>query len=44
MKCLNDALAIHMPLFGTDQDLIQTFMADRMVIAEKIEKGEMTIA
>jgi len=43
-KCLNDAMAIRMPLFGTDQDLAQAFMADRMMVAEKVQNGKMTMA
>ncbi len=44
MKCLNDAAVIRMPTFGSDQDLVQAFMAERMVVAEQVEKGKMTIA
>jgi hypothetical protein len=43
VKCLNDAMAIRMPLFGTDQDLALAYMADRMMVAEKIENGKMTM-
>lgn len=41
-KCLNDAFAIKLPTFGADQDLAQAFMADAMVIAEKVQNGKMT--
>ena len=44
VKCLNDAMAIRMPLFGTDQDLALAYMADRTMVAEKIENGKMTMA
>jgi hypothetical protein len=40
---MNDAMAIRMLLFGTDQDLAQAFMADRMMVAEKVQNGKMTI-
>ena len=43
-KCLNDAFAIKMPIFGPDQDLAQAVMADDMVIAERIQAGKITIA
>jgi hypothetical protein len=44
MKCLNDAMTIRMPLFGNDQDLALAFMADRMVVAERVQNGKMTLA
>jgi hypothetical protein len=44
VKCLNDALSIRMATFGNDKDLVAAFMADRMVIAEKIQNGKMTFA
>ena len=43
IKCLNDAVTIRMPAFGTDQDLVATFLAERAVIAEKIQTGKMTL-
>ena len=44
MQCLNDAMAIRMPLFGNDQDLAQAFMAYRMAIAEQVQNGKMSVA
>lgn len=44
MRCLNDALAIQMPIFGPYQDLMQTWMAARMAVAEQIQNRKMTIA
>jgi hypothetical protein len=44
MQCLNDAMAIRMPLFGSDQDLAQAFMTYRMAVAEQVQKGKMSIA
>jgi hypothetical protein len=43
-KCINDGFAIRLPTFGPDQDLVQTVMADSMVIAEQVQSGKMTIA
>ena len=43
-QCLNDALAIRMTTFGPYQDLMQAWMADRMVVAERVQNGKMTIA
>jgi hypothetical protein len=43
IKCLNDALAIRMPAFGNDRDLVEAFMADRAVIAERIQNNKMTL-
>ena len=42
--CLNDALAILMPTFGSDQDLVQAHLAERMVVAEQMQNGTITIA
>lgn len=44
IKCLNDGLSIQLPTFGPDQDLVQAFMAERVVIAERIQAGKMTYA
>ena len=44
IKCLNDAMAIRMPLFGTDQDLAQAFMANRLAIAEQVQNGKLSVA
>jgi hypothetical protein len=44
MQCLNDAIAIRMPTFGPDQDLAQAWLAERMVVAERIQNAKMTIA
>jgi hypothetical protein len=43
-KCLNDAFAIKMPIFGPDQDLAQAFMAEDMAVAEQVQAGKITIA
>lgn len=43
-KCINDAFAIRMPTFGSDQDLAQAVMAESMVIAEQVQNGKMTVA
>jgi len=42
-QCLNDALAIQMPVLAPDQDLVQLFMADRMAIAEQIQNGKIEL-
>jgi hypothetical protein len=42
MKCLNDAVAIRMPAFGYDKDIVEAFMADRMLIAEKMQNSKMS--
>jgi hypothetical protein len=44
VKCLNDALTISMPVYGGYQDLVGAYMADRLVIAEKVQSGKMTWA
>jgi hypothetical protein len=44
MQCLNDAIMIRMSTFGPDQDLAQVWLAERMVVAERIQTGKMTIA
>ncbi len=44
VKCLNDAMIIRMPTFGTDQDLARVYLADRAMIAERIQSGKMTLA
>lgn len=43
-KCINDGFAIRLPTFGPDQDLVRGVLADSMVIAEKVQNGDMTIA
>jgi hypothetical protein len=43
-QCINNALAILMPTFGTNQDLVQRFMANRMVIAERVQNGNISWA
>ena len=43
-KCINDGFAIRLPTFGPDQDLVRGVLADSMVIAEKVQGGQMTIA
>lgn len=43
-KCINDGFAIRLPTFGPDQDLVQAVLADSMVIAGKVQNGQMTIA
>jgi hypothetical protein len=44
MTCLNEAMTIRMPLFGTDQDLAQAFMANRLAIAEQVQNGKLSNA
>jgi hypothetical protein len=44
VKCLNDAVLIRMPTFGTDQDLAAAFMAQRLVIAEQMQSGKLSFA
>jgi len=41
---LRRALAIRLPIFTPDEDLLQAYIADRTVIAEQIQSGKMTIA
>lgn len=43
VRCLNAALAILQP-FMKNADLIAQFMTYRVVIAEQVEAGKMTIA
>ena len=43
-RCINEAFSIQLPTFGTDQDLAQAFMAERMAIAEQVQNGKMTVA
>jgi hypothetical protein len=43
MQCMNDAIAIKLSTFGRDQDLLQAWLADRMVIAEQVHNGKMTM-
>ena len=42
MQCLENALAIKLPTFGTDQDLVRAYMATATVIAEQVQSGKMT--
>jgi hypothetical protein len=44
VECLNRAQAIVLPNFGSNRDLVQTFMADRMAMAERIQNKKMTVA
>jgi len=44
IKCMNDAVAIRMPTFGADRDLAQAWLAERMVVAEEIQNGKLSIA
>jgi hypothetical protein len=43
-KCINDGFAIRLPTFGPDQDLVRGVLTDSMVIAQKVQNGQMTIA
>jgi hypothetical protein len=43
-KCVNGGFSIRLPTFGPDQDLVRAFLADSLVIAQKIQDGQMTIA
>jgi hypothetical protein len=43
-QCRNAAMAITLPLLGSNQDLAQRFMAQRLAIAEKVQKGKLTVA
>jgi DNA-directed RNA polymerase beta' subunit len=43
IKCLNEAMAIRMPALGIYQDLVGAYLTDRMLIAEKIQNGKMTL-
>ena len=40
VKCLNDAMAIRMPLFGTDQDLALAYMAENDGCGEDRERKD----
>jgi hypothetical protein len=42
VKCLDAAMEIIMPTYGSNQDLARTFMAQRLVIAEQIQSGKIT--
>jgi hypothetical protein len=44
VDCFNRAQAIVLPNFGSNRDLVQTFMADRAVMAERIQNKKMTVA
>ena len=44
VECLNTAQAVVLPTWGNNRDLIQTWMAYRVVIAERIQNKEMTVA
>jgi hypothetical protein len=41
MKCVDAAQAITLPTLGSNQDLLQTFMAQR---AEQVQSGKLTVA
>jgi hypothetical protein len=43
-QCMNDAMAITRPLWGTSTDLVNGWMAHRVVVAEKLQKGQITVA
>jgi hypothetical protein len=43
-QCRNAAMAITLPLLGSNQDLAQRFMAQRLAIAERVQKGKLTVA
>jgi archaellum component FlaG (FlaF/FlaG flagellin family) len=43
-QCRNAAMAITLPLLGSNQDLAQSFMAQRLAIAEQVQKGKLTVA
>jgi hypothetical protein len=43
-QCRNAAMAITLPLLGSNQDLAQRFMAQRLAIAEQVQKGKLTVA
>ncbi len=43
-KCINDGFTIRLPTFGPDQDLVRAVLGDSMVIAEKVQNGQMSIA
>jgi hypothetical protein len=43
-RCFNDAMAIRMPLFGTDQDLAVAFMTYRLATAERMQTGKISLA
>ena len=42
-QCLNDAMTITRPIW-TYPDLINSFMATRMAVAERLQKGQITAA
>ena len=42
MECLNKALAIVLPTYGNNRDLVQTFMAYRAVVGERVQSKKMT--
>jgi hypothetical protein len=42
VRCLNDAMAIGLPAMP-DQDLVSAYMAERIVIAEQVQAGKMTL-
>jgi hypothetical protein len=44
MQCVNNAIAIQLPTYAPDQDLVLAYLADRMVIAEQVQSGKITIA
>ncbi len=44
VQCANAAWAITLPTLGSDQDLFQTFMAQRLAIAEQVQSGKISLA
>jgi hypothetical protein len=43
-QCSNTAWAPTLPTLGSNQDLFQTFMAQRLAIAEQVQTGKVTMA
>jgi hypothetical protein len=43
-ECMNDAMAIMRPTWGRSADLVNGWMAHRVVVAEKLQKGQITVA
>lgn len=43
IRCLNDAAMIALPNAGSDQDLLLAFWSERLVTAERVQDGKMTL-
>jgi hypothetical protein len=43
IRCLNDAAMIALPNAGSDQDLLLAFWSERLVTAEHVRDGKMTL-